>query len=259
MYHAQAADRAMNLLLDQCEHDDKCREAFPEIHSDWMKVLADLQAAPARVEYKPPGKKSAPVTLEIQRDVFAEKIRTFLYARDKASQVPLIVHEAANGNFAAFLQQAIGPSIPDMIADGMYLCVTCAEDVPFIDQTEAAKLNAENPFANYRVFQQTRACGMWPRGNIPEDFREPVRSNVPALVFSGNFDPVTPPHRGDEVAHNLSNSRHVIIPQAGHGIDGLTTADCVDKIILEFIEKANAKDLDVSCVERMAPPPFATK
>jgi pimeloyl-ACP methyl ester carboxylesterase len=100
---------------------------------------------------------------------------------------------------------------------------------------------------------------MWPHGDIPANFREPVRSSVPALIFSGNFDPVTPPQRGAEVARYLSNSRHVIVPQAAHGIDGLTNADCLDKIILEFIEKADAKDLDVSCIDRMAPPPFATK
>ena len=258
MYHAQAAERAMNLLLDQCEQDTKCRELFPQIRDDWMKALADLQAAPVRVQYNPSGDKGAPVTVEIQRDVFAEKIRNFLYDRDKASQIPLIVHKAASGNFAPFLRRAIGHSIPDTIADGMYLCVTCAEDVPFIDQAEAAKLNRDNPFGNYRVFQQTRACGMWPRGDIPTDFREPVQSSVPALIFSGNFDPVTPPQRGGEVARYLSNSRHVIVPQAAHGIDGLTNANCLDKIILEFIDKADAKDLDVSCVDRMAPPPFAT-
>src|ERR1043166_4620825 len=78
-------------------------------------------------------------------------------------------------------------------------------------------------------------------------------------IFSGNFDPVTPPRRGEEVARYLSNSRHVIVPQAAHGVDGLTNTDCLDKIILEFIEKADAKDLDVSCIDRMAPPPFATK
>src|SRR5262249_32813744 len=102
-------------------------------------------------------------------------------------------------------------------------------------------------------------CGMWPRGDIPADFREPVRSSVPALILSGNFDPVTPPQRGEEVARYLSNGRHVIVPQAADGIDGLTNAGCLDKIILKFIEKADAKDLDVSCIERMTTTPFATK
>jgi len=120
-------------------------------------------------------------------------------------------------------------------------------------------MDADNPFGNYRVFQQTRACGMWPRGEIPADYREPFRSDVPALIFSGNLDPVTPPERGEEVARYLPNSRHVVIQEAAHGPFGLTHMDCVDRLILEFLDKGDAKNLDVSCVQQMKPPPFALK
>ncbi|PYL88366.1 MAG: alpha/beta hydrolase [Verrucomicrobia bacterium] len=239
MYHAQAAARAMELLLQQCEQDAQCHEAFPQIRDDWTGVLSQLEREPARVEYSP-SDKSAPVNLEIQRDIFAEKIRTWMYGRDQASRIPLIIHHAAQGDFGPFLREAIRPSIPDFIADGVYLSVTCAEDIPFINQEEAAKLNAGNPFGNYRVFQQTRACS----------------SNIPVLLFSGNMDPVTPPQRGEEVARYLPNSRHVVIPQAGHGFDGLAEPECADRIIIEFMEKGEAKDLDVGCLERMVRPPF---
>jgi pimeloyl-ACP methyl ester carboxylesterase len=258
MYHAQAAARAMELLLQQCEQNAQCHETFPQIRDDWTNVLAQLEREPARVEYSP-SDKSGPVMLEVQQGVFAEKIRTWMYGREQASRIPLIIHQAAHGDFGPFLREAIRPSIPDFIADGMYLSVTCAEDVPFIDQAEAARLNAGNPFGNYRVFQQTRACGMWPQGKIPADFREPVSSNIPVLIFSGNMDPVTPPQRGEEVARYLPDSRHVIIPQAGHGVDGLAEPECVDRIIMEFMEQGDAKQLNVSCVERMAPPPFVTE
>src|SRR5262249_36112721 len=213
---------------------------------------------PARAAYSPPG-KGAPMTVEIQRGVFGEKIRSWMYGRDKAARIPLIVHHAAAGDFAPFLQQAIAPSIPDFVADGMYLSVSCAEDVPFINPEEAGKLTGGNPFGNYRVFQQTRACRMWPRGEIPTDFLQPVRSNTPVLIFSGNMDPVTPPKYGEEVAKHLPNSRHVIIPEAAHGVDGLNDAGCIDRIALEFLDKGDAKNLDVKCVERMAPRPFVTK
>jgi pimeloyl-ACP methyl ester carboxylesterase len=256
LYHSQAAARAIDLLFTQCEHDAECHTAFPQIREDWAKGLSQLEREPARAEYSLPD-KGASATVEIQRDVFAEKIRTWMYGRDKASRIPLIIHHAAQGDWTPFLHEAIGPSIPDFIADGMYLSVTCAEDVPFINQEEAAKLNAGNPFGNYRVFQQTRACGLWPQGKIQDDFFAPVSSNIPTLIFSGNMDPVTPPQRGEEVAKYLPNSRHVVIPQAGHGVDGLTDQGCVDRIIIEFMEKGDAKNLDVGCVERMAPPPFA--
>jgi pimeloyl-ACP methyl ester carboxylesterase len=258
LHHAESGARAMDLLLGECEQDARCRDTFPQIRDDWKNVLAQLEKQPARTEYSLPG-KSKPTTVEIQRGVFGEKIRSWMYDRDKAARIPLIVHHAANGDFAPFLQQAIAPSIPDFVADGMYLSVTCAEDVPFITQEEAAKLTDGNPFGNYRVFQQTRACGMWPRAEIPADFLEPVRSNAPVLIFSGNMDPVTPPKYGEEVARNLPNSRHVLIPEAGHGVDGLTDPGCIDRIAIEFLDKGDAKDIDVSCVERMKPPPFVTK
>ena len=258
LYHAQAAARAMELLLKECETDAQCHQAFPQVRQDWLNVLAQLGREPARVQYSPPD-KGAPVTLEIQRDVFAEKVRTMLYGEETARRVPFMVHRAATSDFAPFLQAAIKPGIPDFIADGMYLSVTCAEDVPFIDQAEAAQLNAGNSFGNYRVFQQTRACGLWPWGEVAGNFQEPVSSDVPVLIFSGNLDPVTPPERGEEVAKHLPNSRLVIIPHGGHTLDGLTPPDCVDRLIMEFLHSGDAKSLDVSCVETMAPPPFATK
>jgi len=258
LHHSEGGARAMDLLLGECEQDAACHTAFPQIRDDWTNALAQLEKQPARVEYSPPD-KDATTAVEIQRDVFAEKIRSWMYGRDKAARIPLIVHHAADGDFAPFLQQAIGPSIPDFVADGMYLSVTCAEDVPFISQEEAAKLSAGNPFGNYRVFQQRRACGIWPRGDIPTDFLEPVHSNAPVLIFSGNMDPVTPPKYGEEAAGHLPNSRHVIVPEAGHGVDGLTDAGCIDRVAFEFLDKGDAKNLDVSCIEQMAPPPFVTK
>jgi pimeloyl-ACP methyl ester carboxylesterase len=258
LHHSESAARAMDLLLGECEKDATCHTAFPQIRDDWKNVLTQLEKQRARVQYSPPGKAS-PTTVEIQRGVFGEKIRTWMYDRDQAARIPLIVHHAAEGDFAPFLQQAIAPSIPDFIADGMYLSVTCAEDAPFIDPEEATKLTADNPFGNYRVFQQTRACGMWPRGEIPADFLEPVRSTAPVLIFSGNMDPVTPPKYAEEVAGFLPNSWHVIIPEAGHGPFGLSDPGCVDRIAINFMDQGDSKNIDASCVEKMARPPFATK
>jgi len=256
LHHARSGKRALDLLLAECAADTACHQAFPEIEREWEELLARLGRAPARVEYSPPD-QSGPVTVEIQRDVFAEKIRTLMYSRASAARVPLIVHRAANGDFGPFLketmQERFGP-----LADGMYLSVTCAEDVPFIDQAEAGQANAGNPFGNYRVAQQTRACGLWPRGTIPEGYHELVGADVPVLIVSGNLDPVTPPERGEEVARHLPNSRHVVIGHGAHIHDGLTNAECIDNLMLEFLANGNARDLDTRCLERIKPPPFVT-
>ena len=121
------------------------------------------------------------------------------------------------------------------------------------------KANAGNPFGNYRVDQQTRACGLWPRGKIPADYLEPVSADTPALIISGQLDPVTPPERGEEVGRHLPNSRHLVIAHGAHGLEGLTNVECLDKVMLEFLAKGDARELDTTCVERVGAPAFVTK
>ncbi|NJL54321.1 hypothetical protein HC928_03415, partial [bacterium] len=47
--------------------------------------------------------------------------------------------------------------------------------------------------------------------------RELVRSDVPTLVLSGEFDPVTPPVWGNLIASELPNSFAYTFP-TGHGV-----------------------------------------
>src|SRR5438094_3060337 len=94
MYHPQAAARAIDLLFQQCEQESACHQAFPLIRDDWAKVLTQLESEPARAEYAPES-NSPRATVEIQRDIFTEKIRNWMYGRDSASRIPLIIHEAA--------------------------------------------------------------------------------------------------------------------------------------------------------------------
>lgn len=260
LYHSEAARRAMDLLLQECERDVACHAAFPEIEREWPEVLARLGREPARVQYAPPD-KSGPVTVEIQRDIFAEKLRTRMYSRATSQSIPWIIHQAARSDFGPFLKEVIPAdrSGPDFIADGMYLSVTCAEDTTFIDSAEAARLNAGNPFGNYRVLQQMRACRLWPRGKIPAGFHDPVSSDIPVLIFSGNLDPVTPPQRGEEVASHLRNSRHIIIPEGAHSPEGLSDMECLDGLMRTFLSNPDPHALDANCVANMRPPPFVIK
>jgi pimeloyl-ACP methyl ester carboxylesterase len=258
--HASAAKRALDLLFEDCARDARCAAAFPDVAREWEELMLRLNAEPARVAYRS-RENSGETMLEIRAEIFAEKVRNRMYSAAGARQVPLIIHCAAHGDFAPFLQLVLrdGASAHDGVAAGAYLAVTCSEDTAFIDPGEAARINAGNPFGNYRVDQQIRACGVWPRGELPAGFHEPVTSDVPVLIISGKMDPVTPPERGDEVARHLPNSRHVVIPHHAHSPIGLSNFACVHDLIVEFFSKADASQLDLGCLDTIQPPPFATK
>ncbi|MEO7731478.1 MAG: alpha/beta hydrolase, partial [Kofleriaceae bacterium] len=110
----------------------------------------------------------------------------------------------------------------------------------------------------YRVQQQIAACHVWPQGAIPPAFHAPVTSDVPILLISGPYDPVTPPRFADQVAPHLSHGLQILVPQAHHGSGGLSHADCLHTITTTFLEHGTTAGLDTSCVATMQRPPFVT-
>jgi pimeloyl-ACP methyl ester carboxylesterase len=92
---------------------------------------------------------------------------------------------------------------------------------------------------------------------MPNDYAEPTRSDVPALILTGQWDPVTPPIYGDTAAKHLSKSVHVIVPHGGHGFGGLDGLDCIDNLIASFIERGTTAGLDSSCVSSISRKGFA--
>jgi pimeloyl-ACP methyl ester carboxylesterase len=96
-------------------------------------------------------------------------------------------------------------------------------------------------------------CGIWPRGDVPEGFHEPVSADVPVLLLSGELDPVTPPEYGDEVALHFPQALHLVAPGQGHIV---TTRGCVGDLVSQFIIDAGFAALDTACLAQMRATPY---
>jgi pimeloyl-ACP methyl ester carboxylesterase len=88
---------------------------------------------------------------------------------------------------------------------------------------------------------------------VPADYYDPVRSDVPVLIFSGGIDPATPPRHGEEVLRTLSHAKHFVAPQLGHGV---SLHGCAPRLIATFIRAGSAESLDGKCLERIPRPLF---
>jgi pimeloyl-ACP methyl ester carboxylesterase len=108
------------------------------------------------------------------------------------------------------------------------------------------------------LMPQTMAsmCRVWPKGEVPADFHQPLATRVPALVIEGEFDPVTPPRYGKQVVESLPNGRLFVLNGQGHSVLG---AGCMPKLFAQFIEQADARALDGKCLDSLAyPSPFTS-
>lgn len=248
----QHTERALNGVIDDCAADAACSAVFPNLRAEVKSVLAKLVSGPVAVTVKHPTRKAdAPV--ELSRDLAAEAIRYMLYQAGAASRIPLFINAAAQGNFVPLAESAIfyRQQIVATGANGMYLSVTCAEDLPWIKPGEAERNAAGTFLGDYRTRQQKAACELWPRSEIPKNYAEPTKGRVAALILTGQWDPVTPPAYGDATAKHLGGSLHVVIPQAGHGFGGLTGLDCIQNLTATFIERGTTTGLDTSCVRNI--------
>jgi pimeloyl-ACP methyl ester carboxylesterase len=254
----QHTERALDGVIADCAADDACRAAFPKLRTEVKSVLERLLRGPIEVELK---REKGTVRVSLSRDLVAEAIRYMLYQPGAASRIPLFIHLAAEGNFTPFAEAAISyrQQIVATGSNGMYLSVTCAEDLPWI-KPGAGERNGMNTFlGDYRLRQQRAACDLWRRGNVPKNYAEPTRSGVPALILTGQWDPVTPPMYGDTTAKYLSHSLHVIVPHGGHGFNGLNGIDCIDNLIVGFINRGTTEGLDTSCVSAIVRKGFMLK
>src|SRR5690606_14370622 len=104
-----------------------------------------------------------------------------------------------------------------------------------------------------QISQLRKICELWPTGELPEGFKEPVISDVPTLLLSGEADPVTPPENAEQVAEGLPNSLSLVASGLGHNV---VFRGCLPRLIEDFIEAGSVDGLDTACVERIQPAPF---
>lgn len=256
----QHTEAALQGLLDECLTDAECKSAFPNVREEAKSVLAMLRMRPVEVEVKPPPDRK-PTKVKLSRDLAGEAIRYMLYQTGSAGRIPLYLHLAAEGNYTPLAEAAVmyRQRVVATGATGLYLSITCAEDVPFIVDGPARKKLADTFLGDYRYREMSEACREWPRGSVEQGYAAPVRSDVPVLITTGSLDPVTPPLYGDRVARSLPNSLHVVVPAGGHGFNGLQGIDCIDDLIADFVINASVKGLDTACVKTMRRGGFMTK
>jgi pimeloyl-ACP methyl ester carboxylesterase len=255
---ARHAQRALDGLLAECAQDEGCHAAFPKLRDDVAAVLRQVEKAPVTVTITD-NQTGKPLDVRLTRNGVAQILRYMLYFTPAASLLPLHVHLAAQGDWKPLAENArrFAAHGGTVIADGYYLSLTCAEDVPFIRDDEIPAAVAGTFLGDLRIRKQQAACKVWPVPPVDRRFLDPVTSDVPVLLTSGERDPGTPPANAERVARTLKNSLHGVVPDGGHVYNGIQGAsDCVDGLILQLVETGTLKGLDPSCLARTKRPDF---
>jgi pimeloyl-ACP methyl ester carboxylesterase len=244
--HAQNLEAALDQYFARCAKVPQCHERFGSPRVKLDELLGQLRQSPMMVRYRDP------LSGEERHESFDAQhlgavVRMFAYSPQMAAILPLSLHEAQAGRPEQLMAQSqmINSVLGEQIMHGMQLSVMCTEDA---DDLKVDPSQNKTVMGNALIEFLLAQCKVWPHGARPESFREPLRTDIPILILSGEFDPVTPPRYGEQVLKGLSQGRHLVARGAGHNVFPIA---CISKIATEFINTAKPASLNVKCLDHL--------
>lgn len=244
---ARDAQRALALMFDRCAESRACSERFPDIARRFEALQARLGSRTFDIGLRDPftGERTE---MEISWPRVAALLRMYSYAPETVSLLPLLIAQAEAGDWETFGANVLilERESQTLLYTGMHNSVVCSEDAPLFP---AAAVDEPAYLGTLTVDFIRAVCDAWPSRAMPPDFHQPVSSDVPVLLLSGEADPVTPPENADAVADHFFNSRHLVAPGQGHGI---AWRGCVPLLMARFLADQDPQGLDTTCLEKLS-------
>lgn len=252
---ATDAQSALDRIFAICARDKDCSARFPDLASRLAQLLDAMAHKPRELDIPDPLTGERRQVL-VTRAHLVGAVRLLSYNSITIAVLPLLLDAAARDDLAPLVAQSIMTSraLADQIWIGMHNSVVCAEDVPYYSSASIDRAALAQTYIGVQQLDGlVEICKIWPRGIMDADLHQPLNSRVPALILSGELDPVTPPGNGDRVAREFRDSVHVVVAGQGHG--QLSTG-CVPRLMAEFLHAGTTKGLDVSCTRSITALPF---
>lgn len=251
------AERAFTTLFAGCAADAACNAAYPDLETVFFDLVAQLDENPITI----------PVSNFLTGDHYQALIKgddligvffQSLYSAEVIPVLPQLVYDVRDGNtqelgllLSSFLMNT------DFFSIGMQYSVQCNEENSFSEPGAGAAAAADYPdigeaFANGAVVDE-EICGFWGAGTANPIENEAVSSDIPTLILSGEYDPITPPAWGLLVGEGLNDDYFFEFPGLGHGVS--ISGDCPLSVTQAFLDDPTTEP-DTACIAEMGGPEF---
>lgn len=245
---------SLNAVYEGCAADPQCDAAFPDLERTFQKTIRKLDAKPMSLTFEDPTTGEETTADATGQDLMS-LVFQLMYSGPAVSFIPSLIGSVAAGDdelFALLVPALISAS--DGIGTALHYAVICQDELPFVDVDEVFA-DAEQAGISQQVIDDERVsvenyvglCDAWDLPPSSEIENEPVESNIPTLILTGKFDPITPTSGGEEALKTLPNGILIESPVAGH--DPLSTSGtCGMDVTRAFLNTPRA-ELDTSCFD----------
>ncbi|WP_035652387.1 alpha/beta fold hydrolase [Flavobacterium sp. ASV13] len=242
---------SLNKVFDACKNDPNCNKQYPNLEQVYYETIEKLDKNPITVKVD---KKIIPSgKFTYNAEDFKIAIQQALYNNQLIKLIPMLIIEFNKGNENTLSSLVAAFSGALSLDYGQYYCVSCNEAIPNNSITAFNK-DAQNykKLKGGLSFYKSDflVCDKWNFGSgslkkTINDLSNLSKITSPVLVFSGEFDPITPPSNGKMTVDKFKNAYLVNAPISGHAS---SFSRLGSEIISEFIQnpslKPDTKELD---------------
>lgn len=229
---------AIDRLFDLCTADARCNSTYPDLERVFYETVDRLNATPEQIDvYR--STDGQYYAAELDGNVLVGLLFFNLYSTSAIRSLPYMIYSAYVGDYDPLIELASNYFAWDDIATGMHYALNCSEEIIFNTPEEVRNASAEldprlAPFFDLDNLVTLDICDAWNEGAANPIEDQPVVSDIPTLVLSGELDPITPPSWGAMAAETLSHHFRFVVPGGGHGVS--FSYACVTRIMRNFLE-----------------------
>jgi pimeloyl-ACP methyl ester carboxylesterase len=253
---AQSEERVYSEFFAACENDVSCAELYPDLEDRFFALVEELNDNPAAITLTDPETGERTRTA-LWGDDIVDFLFQMFYVSGSVGALPAVIADVERGDYS-YLETMFSVFLFDRsMSEGMYNSVICAEEADF-DATDALVDGVRPEFVEgmaEELQDMIDGCAQWDVPVLPVEVNEPVASDIPTLLLSGLFDPITPPQFADMAQETLPNSYNFVLPTGGHGV-AFAVDDCIDRIVDDFLDDPQTEPSS-GCLEWVEPLEFA--
>jgi pimeloyl-ACP methyl ester carboxylesterase len=244
---------SIDKVAQACAADRDCNERMPNAKQKLTEIMNRLQAQPVMVKQKDPN-TGQEIELAVNGAMWLRFVMGRMAERDGELQLVRYVElleRQKYGFLGEYLEaQALAATRGRSIKLGMHYAVNCNDEFNFTDWDAVKRAFETNAvFAEFgAALESQEVCPAWLSPEAEPLEKTPVRSDIPALVLNGEFDPKTPPEWAETTARHLSRSHYFEVKRVGHG--AIFESGCVLRMVQEFLDDPLVRPAD-ACAARV--------
>ncbi len=241
----RAANNAFKNLFENCKADINCQQNYPDLERVFVTTVDKLNEQPVPLTLNINDQRQE---VKLNGDLWVQGLYELMYRDPKQVRLNILRTSMGDYNTAGKVLADIvtyksifsPPEEAFVVSSGLYISVTCADEFTFNDTDwdfTGLIPQVAKPIAEYLDNDLPELCPAWPVPLLDKRLKEPVTSDIPTLVFSAKFDPVTPPVYAETIASKLPRSYLHISSTDGHSV---LNNSCAWRIINDFLSNPSS-------------------